>query len=155
MQIRRGKVLAWDIDTLRLQCGVPVFSLKFAAQLGSQCSCWWSVRCSHNCTSSIILHYFQLLFRSLCTPSCSPHHITVIQWGQYNGSVEVPYHTKLYSIFQSPQHLYNFDCSPVDVPLTSIPFFPLYLYLCTDVLIVFTSPWTTLSSCTYRRNTNM
>ena len=85
----------------------------------------------------------------------SPHHITVIQWGQYNGSVKVLYHTRRYSISQSPQHLYNFDCSPVDVPLTSIPFFPHYLYLCTDVLIAVTSLWATLSSCTYRRNTDM
>ena len=149
MQIRRGKVLAWD--TPRLQCGVPVFSLKFAAQLGSLCSCWWSVRCSHNCTSSIICTTSNF-FAAVVIHVPSPHHITVIQWGQYNGSVEVPYHTKLYSIFQSPQHLYNFDCSRVDVPLTSIPFFPHYLYLCTDVLIAVTSLRATLSSCIYRRN---
>ena len=40
-----------------LQCGVSIFSLKFAAQLGSQCTCWWSVRCSHNCTSRSLGSY--------------------------------------------------------------------------------------------------
>ena len=108
----------------------------------------------HNCTSSIICttsNFFAAVF--VHVPS--PHHITVIQLGQYNGSVEVPYHTRWYSTFQSTQHLYNFDCSPVDVPLTSIPFFPHYLYLCTDVLIAVTSLRETLSSCIYRRNMDM
>jgi len=125
MQIRRGKVLAWDINTPRLQCGVLVFSLKFAAQLGSQCSCWWSVRCSHNCTSSIILHYFQLLCSSLHTPT--PHHITVIQWGQYNGS-EVPYHTRWYSISQS----LNIFTTLIAFQLMYLSSLPLLMHWCVN-----------------------